>query len=304
MKKISLLLVFVLLVGAFMIPVSAQEKNYTATFSANGVFSYRENWENIINTSVYVSDIEDFTHGEIVYRYNPTVLKGAHEIIQTPLIETEKRFESEYEKGDDYTIIRFTKNGKAVLEFNDYSFSLPFKTYGTGEHELSIEVIAYNEKNEKTEYEVVYEFDLYHSVVEYSLLQTIDKSKLPRDEAGRAYLRNGEKVSVITDLYSDSEFVIIDSVKGVLAPEEVIPNGAYLATLYEGYVANRIMLYVMADVNSDGRITAADARLALRGAAKVENLTQVQRVAADVNANISVTAADARLILRKAAGLD
>lgn len=58
------------------------------------------------------------------------------------------------------------------------------------------------------------------------------------------------------------------------------------------------------DVNRDGKVTAADARLALRCSAKLEKLDVVRFIAADVNNDNKVTAADARKILRKAAGLD
>ena len=58
------------------------------------------------------------------------------------------------------------------------------------------------------------------------------------------------------------------------------------------------------DVNGDGNISAADARLALRASAKLEVLEGSRFTAADVDKNGKVTAADARLILRKAAKLD
>lgn len=61
--------------------------------------------------------------------------------------------------------------------------------------------------------------------------------------------------------------------------------------------------YNLGDINNDGRITAADARLALRSSAKLETLTEEQTKAADVDGNGKVTAADARMILRTAAGL-
>ena len=58
------------------------------------------------------------------------------------------------------------------------------------------------------------------------------------------------------------------------------------------------------DVNGDGKITAEDAREALRGAAKIENLNEAEKRAADMNSDGNVTAQDAREILRKAAKLE
>lgn len=58
------------------------------------------------------------------------------------------------------------------------------------------------------------------------------------------------------------------------------------------------------DVTGDGKVTAADARAALRGAAKIDNLSGKQKQAADVNGDGKVTADDARTILRQSAKLE
>lgn len=61
--------------------------------------------------------------------------------------------------------------------------------------------------------------------------------------------------------------------------------------------------YTPGDVNQDGKINAADARLALRYSARLQSLTNAQIKAADADADGKVTATDARLLLRYAAGL-
>ena len=64
--------------------------------------------------------------------------------------------------------------------------------------------------------------------------------------------------------------------------------------------------YMLGDVNLDGKITAADARLALRISAKLENYPATDSDVfknSDVNADGKITAADARIILRVSAGL-
>lgn len=58
------------------------------------------------------------------------------------------------------------------------------------------------------------------------------------------------------------------------------------------------------DINGDGEVKAADARLALRFAAKVESPDTAQFTAADIDSNGKITAADARRILRIAARID
>ena len=58
------------------------------------------------------------------------------------------------------------------------------------------------------------------------------------------------------------------------------------------------------DVDNNGKITASDARLTLRHAAKLDTLTQEQMDAADVDNSGKITASDARKILRVAANID
>ena len=57
------------------------------------------------------------------------------------------------------------------------------------------------------------------------------------------------------------------------------------------------------DVNGDGKLTASDARAALRMSAKLETYTPEQFAAADVNKDGKLTASDARIILRVSAKL-
>ena len=55
------------------------------------------------------------------------------------------------------------------------------------------------------------------------------------------------------------------------------------------------------DLNGDGNVNSSDARLALRAAAKLENLTPEQQKAGDMDGDGKVTSADAREMLKKAA---
>ena len=57
------------------------------------------------------------------------------------------------------------------------------------------------------------------------------------------------------------------------------------------------------DVNKDGKVTAVDAREALRAAAGLETLDVIQKHNADVNNDGKVTAVDAREILKESSGL-
>ncbi len=62
--------------------------------------------------------------------------------------------------------------------------------------------------------------------------------------------------------------------------------------------------YSLGDVDNDGKITAADARMALRMSVNLDKPTDDQKLAADVDGNGNVTAADARIILRVSVNLE
>lgn len=63
-----------------------------------------------------------------------------------------------------------------------------------------------------------------------------------------------------------------------------------------------IKYFSMGDINFDGKVNAADARLALRAAVKLEKLTAAQILAGDMDGDGKISANDARKILQKAVG--
>lgn len=116
------------------------------------------------------------------------------------------------------------------------------------------------------------------------------------------------KVSVIL-----LTFVMLSGIFSVpaLAEEESLPQTGLIWDTWDSILENlnETTLHAFADqrtgdVDSDGRITAADARLCLRAAAQLEELEYAQSIAADVNNSFDITSADARKILRFSAGLD
>lgn len=61
--------------------------------------------------------------------------------------------------------------------------------------------------------------------------------------------------------------------------------------------------YLTGDMDYDMKVTAADARLALRASAKLDKVTAADKVVADVDGDGIITAADARIILRVSVNL-
>ena len=101
-----------------------------------------------------------------------------------------------------------------------------------------------------------------------------------------------------------SVFVVYDD-KGEFRDEaDLITTGCRLNfETVDGKVVN-YYVSVTGDIDSDGKITAADARRVLRAAAKIDTITGAYYTAADVNLDGDVTAADARKTLRVAANLE
>ncbi|MDR1628885.1 MAG: CAP domain-containing protein [Oscillospiraceae bacterium] len=62
--------------------------------------------------------------------------------------------------------------------------------------------------------------------------------------------------------------------------------------------------FLWGDIDQNGALTAADARLALRASANLEALDETQKELCDVDRDNKITAADARMILRVSAGLE
>ncbi|MCR5783975.1 MAG: carboxypeptidase regulatory-like domain-containing protein [Clostridia bacterium] len=135
----------------------------------------------------------------------------------------------------------------------------------------------------------------------------------------------GAELSITLESWDDADWsaeVVSETVGDDGRYEYIIPFSDYTADLYmksEGFVvvkasvtlngetaeetADVFYKFFPGDVNGDGFVLADDARLALRGSAKLEELTAEQTLAADVDGNGKVLADDARQILRFSAKL-
>lgn len=63
-------------------------------------------------------------------------------------------------------------------------------------------------------------------------------------------------------------------------------------------ITTKVYTFIVGDMNGDGKVTAIDARLALRKSAKLENMSDSDLVVGDVDGDGKLTAKDSRLILR------
>lgn len=89
--------------------------------------------------------------------------------------------------------------------------------------------------------------------------------------------------------------------KGIYA---VLAAALVMAVVLSNFAVPSFARRKLGDVDGDGFITAADARVALRASVKLENLSKEQELAANVDNDDFITAADARLILRASVKLE
>ena len=89
--------------------------------------------------------------------------------------------------------------------------------------------------------------------------------------------------------------------KGIFA---VLAAALVMAVILSNFAVPSFARRKLGDVDGDGFITAADARIALRTSVKLENLSKEQELAANVDGDGFITAADARLILRASVKLE
>ena len=80
-------------------------------------------------------------------------------------------------------------------------------------------------------------------------------------------------------------------------------NNAIFTSMTVKFGENEYTVIIKGDTNSDGKISAADARTVLRIAARLETPSDNVRESADIDSDGSITSRDARSVLRFAARL-
>lgn len=99
--------------------------------------------------------------------------------------------------------------------------------------------------------------------------------------------------------------VFVDRNGETILKDELVGTGSRIRVLdNNSNVLSEYTVLVPMDVNGDGKITAQDARVVLRTAARLESPDAISQRAADTDADVKITASDARRILRKAAHLE
>ncbi|MCD7828364.1 MAG: hypothetical protein LUG85_07525, partial [Clostridiales bacterium] len=103
----------------------------------------------------------------------------------------------------------------------------------------------------------------------------------------------------------DKQVTVTNTDGSELETEALVGTGCKVQVLDDsGEIVLEYTAVVPMDVDGNGKVTAADARIALRVAAGLETVETFYAAAADCDADTYNTPSDARAILRKAANLD
>ena len=89
-----------------------------------------------------------------------------------------------------------------------------------------------------------------------------------------------------------------------VSADKKLGTGMRIAILEDGKIVSEKTVIIQGDIDGDGNISAADARLALRVAVKLDVPTEVQSFAGLVDGALAISSAEARIILRAAVGLE
>ena len=170
---------------------------------------------------------------------------------------------------------------------------------GLGKSVLTNMVIAFGDLLEKAGYYV----SLYSNL--NWLTNYLDDSQLKRFDHWLAQWASASTYTGTIGMWQNSATGKVNGINGNVDTDiaykdypTVIKNGQF-----NGFGAADAGI-VKGDINGDGKVTAEDARLALRASVGAEKLTDAQKLAGDMDGDGKVTAADSRSIMRKSVGLD
>lgn len=306
MKKIFVVILAVAIAIVSTIPVFAEEsEEYDIVVNIAEVIVYDESingvpdaFMNCLEVKASFRNIERFKSMSVMLDFNTELMR-----YETSLEEPIRTYIAgcfQTETGVGFS----AKLGEMAVPGKSYSCVSTgyLRVTGTGEHNITMRVDVRDENNNSVDVKVKFKAP-YEKIVDVSEVEFVNIEKFEM-KYQNAMIKNGTRADELVGTDENKSAVVINSDGEVLENNTIVSNGAYIATLYEGYVADKIQICVMEDVNCDGKITAADARLALRYSAKLETLSMIQQLAADMNNDNKITAADARLILRKLACLD
>lgn len=300
MRKIfAIILVFLTLISSGIVAFSQENEYDCIIYPRAEVFYFNpEEGQRIFGININTLELKGYEYVQYNILFNNEIVK--YDNIVFTALGVYSRDCTETDTGVTYKVSIPKESSHGTPDGDSVTLQCQIK--GTGDINFSVTAFAVLPDGSRKELNI-YTAPFCDKIVDVSEIEFINKENLNMYNT-ITMVSNGISVKEFTDLSKNKTAVIKTKDNVLLDDSAVIPNGAYIATIYEHFVVDRVDICVMNDVNCDGEVTAADARLALRHSAKLEYLQSLAYSAADVDGKSGITAADARLILRKAAQID
>ena len=128
-----------------------------------------------------------------------------------------------------------------------------------------------------------------------------DSTKYIVDDVNKLVtIRKTANCAELTANIASGAWVVTDEAGNAVAEDKAIVTGSVIKS-ENGAVVYTVV--ILGDINKDGKVTSADARVALRVASRIDEISGAAVFAADCDGRENITASDARLILRVGAKL-
>lgn len=295
---LSLISLFMLACPAF----AADNKDYDVIVTVPEVIAFNENaneYDNVFKISVNVPDLNRYEKVSINVDYNTDIIINPIATAMPIGITSESSIPTK--TGMSFNVSWTSDNPADRPDSYGYSVSCICTVAAPGDADFSAKATAVNKDGKEEQLNVKFDKG-YNKIVNKSELTYIelndDTEILNYNMLGCDI---GTTVKELRNNFKTNDIVFVDAKGSVLGDDNTVATGTIAYTDYNGFKADQMTVCVHFDLDGDGNVTAADARLALRHSARLEKLSDAQIFAADKEGKI--TAAVARTILRTAAKL-
>lgn len=301
MRNILVIFICIVILASLCVPVSAKE-NYDVTVEISNSVIWCDDGDSEfgnINVSMYLPALEKYEYCTVYLDYNTDIIRYVTGVEQP--VDVYRESQGPTETGMKF-YVSWNDKGYDRADGWNYGSYCNLSAFAEGIPDFKVRVQAKDVSGKTVELNVKFDAP-YNRIVNKSELEFIELGDALNQAYGTVYCDHGTTVGELLENVSPESAVIKNKNGEILADSDSVPNSARIVTLFNGYDADSVSVCVPYDVDSNGKITASDARLALRYSAYLESYSVLSYNAADVDGRSGVTASDARQILRKAAGL-
>lgn len=287
------------------LPEEIQAEEYGAAVTFPEVVYYDKNasdYNNQIYVPVEIKNIAKIKNGSVTLSFNPDVLD-----FETAEFTEDMLYSKEFTETDNSITFKaafidlYNDRTNAALFNISATVTLIFNIKGTGNMGITASS-AVSMPDDSTFAANVEINGFYPDAVDVSEVELLSPNGAFNNIATSRFILDRTMTVSRMRRYYSANISVLDKHGNKVGENALIPTNSMIVSTYNGYIVNEQLVTVLGDVNCDGSVNAADARIVLRISAKLEKAGGwLELEAADCNGKTGVTAADARKILRVAA---